>query len=60
MSKEYWGKGIMPEVAQSMMQLAFEDLKLKVVYATNHKDNISSGKVMQKNWNETLGQRLLF
>ncbi|MGX6971210.1 GNAT family N-acetyltransferase [Vagococcus bubulae] len=48
LSKEYWGQGIMPEVAQRMMQLAFEDLKLKVVYATHHKDNINSGKVMQK------------
>lgn len=48
LSKEYWEQGIMPEVAQRMMQLAFEDLKLKVVYATHHKDNISSGKVMQK------------
>lgn len=48
LSPKYWGRGIVPEVAERLLQLSFEELDLKVVYATHHKDNLNSGKVMQK------------
>jgi ribosomal-protein-alanine N-acetyltransferase len=51
----YWvaepfrGKGIATEAVAAILKFGFEELKLNRIYATHYPENISSGKVMQKN-----------
>ena len=48
LSEKYWGQGIVPEAAKKLIQVGFEKLNVSVIYATHHKDNLNSGRVMQK------------
>lgn len=60
LSRDFWGRGIVPEVSQKLLELSFEKLKLKVVYASHHISNISSGKVMKKIGMTLLGKDYYF
>lgn len=48
LSQDYWGQGIVPEAAKELVKIAFEELSLKVVYASHHIKNEKSGNVMKK------------
>ncbi|MNN74218.1 putative ribosomal N-acetyltransferase YdaF [compost metagenome] len=47
-SKVHWGKGIATEVARSMLEFGFRELKLQRIYATCRPENTGSYKVMEK------------
>lgn len=44
----YWGQGIVYEVAKQLLQLIFESSDTQIVYARFLKNNINSGRVMEK------------
>ena len=44
----FWGKGYVTEAARAMMQYGFEELKLNRIQAHYMKQNIGSGRVMEK------------
>ena len=44
----YWGKGYATEAAREMMRYGFEDLHLHRTFASHFKDNLASGRVLQK------------
>lgn len=46
--KKYWGKGFATETSIACLKYGFEELKLKMIYATAMPDNVGSIKVMQK------------
>ncbi|MGL4695752.1 GNAT family N-acetyltransferase [Enterococcus larvae] len=48
LNKAYWGRGIVAEAGQALIQLGFEKLNLVRVYAKYDIDNPNSGKVMDK------------
>jgi ribosomal-protein-alanine N-acetyltransferase len=47
-SKEYWGKGLMPKAVSLILHFAFRKLKLHRVYAAVFAENIQSQKVLEK------------
>ena len=46
--KKYWNKGLATEAAKAMVDFAVKELKLSMLYARHAKENIASGKVMEK------------
>lgn len=46
--KKYWGQGLMTEAAEKMVEFGIKDLKQKKLYCCYAKENIASGKVMEK------------
>ncbi|MCL2425159.1 MAG: GNAT family N-acetyltransferase [Oscillospiraceae bacterium] len=46
--KKYWGKGIASEVSKAMLEFAINELGERKFYATHDKDNLASGKVLEK------------
>lgn len=46
---DFWGKGIMSEVARELIRFGFEDLKLHRLSAYCFADNHGSYKIMEKN-----------
>lgn len=49
LSKDYWGKGLMPEVVKEVIKYLFEEVKLDFIMITCYKDNPQSQKVIEKN-----------
>lgn len=45
---DYWKKGYMPEVGETLICFGFEDLKLHRIYATCNANNYGSYRVMEK------------
>lgn len=48
LNKKYWGKGIIPEACQALLELGFEELNLVRIYAYHDVENPNSGRVMEK------------
>ncbi|MBM6618815.1 GNAT family N-acetyltransferase [Bacillus suaedaesalsae] len=48
LSQDYWGKGLMTEAAQAVIQFGFEKMNLVRIEARCLLENIGSEKVMQK------------
>lgn len=48
LSKNYWGKGLMPEACEVLLQLGFEKLRLVRIEAIHDLRNHKSGRVMEK------------
>lgn len=48
LSKEYWGRGIMPEAVSRMLQYAFEDLGVDVLLVSHFIHNKRSQRVIEK------------
>lgn len=48
LSKNYWGKGLMPEACEVLLQLGFEKLQLERIEAIHDLRNHKSGRVMEK------------
>ncbi|MFA5486004.1 MAG: GNAT family N-acetyltransferase [Bacilli bacterium] len=44
----YWNNGYGTEVGKALLAYAFKTLNLKKVYATCHKENIGSARIMEK------------
>lgn len=55
LSKKFWGRGIMPEAAEKLLWLAFEQLEFNVVYGLYDINNPRSGRVMEKIGMEPVG-----
>lgn len=48
-AKEYWNQGITSEACRAVIEFAFNKVGVNKVIARHVKENIASGKVMQKN-----------
>ncbi|WP_429951193.1 GNAT family N-acetyltransferase [Enterococcus sp. AZ101] len=48
LNRDYWGKGYMPEAANEILRLGFEELRLMRIFAVHDIDNAKSGRVMEK------------
>lgn len=48
MGKHWWGQRIMPEAARAVLQYLFEEVGFNRVAANHDKENVKSGRVMQK------------
>ena len=48
LSKEYWGRGLMPEAVRAMIRFGFERMGLNRVEARCISDNAASARVMEK------------
>lgn len=48
LNKAFWGQGYVPEAANEVLRLGFEELKLMRIFATHDIDNPKSGRVMEK------------
>ena len=48
LSREYWGRGIMPEAVRAMIRFGFEKLDLERVEARCIAENTASARVMEK------------
>ena len=48
LNQKFWGKGLMPEAAQTLVDFAFNELGLKVLTADHFAENQKSGRVMEK------------
>ncbi len=46
--KKHWGKGYCTEASELILEFGFSKLRLHKIYATHIRENIGSGKVMQK------------
>lgn len=46
--RKYWGQGYMSEALYLVLKHCFEDIGLQRVESTHYKENIASGRVMQK------------
>lgn len=49
LGKEHWGKGLASEALKMIVKYAFEDLKLKKVFAKVAARNVSSNKLLERN-----------
>lgn len=48
LSKDYWGKGLMPEAVKAVIKYCFEDLKLDFLVCGHFTDNEQSKRVQEK------------
>ena len=60
LSREYWGRGLMPEAARAMIRFGFERMSLNRIEARCIAENAASARVMEKagmTYEGTLRQR---
>lgn len=48
LSKEHWGKGLIPEAANKVIQFGFENMELNKIKAPCMVENVQSQRVLQK------------
>lgn len=48
LSRDFWGRGMMPEAVQSALTYCFDDLKLDAVFCGHFKRNSRSRRVIEK------------
>lgn len=48
LNKAFWGQGFVPEAANELLRLGFEELRLMRIFANHDIDNPNSGRVMEK------------
>ena len=48
LDKRYWGRGYATEAVRATLRYGFEELKLELIAAVTHKENVASQKVMEK------------
>ena len=48
LSREHWGKGLMPEAVRAVMAFGFEKLSLNRIQARCIAENLASARVMEK------------
>lgn len=48
LSKEYWGRGFMPEAVKEVIKYAFEKLRVDVLWCGHFSENMQSKRVVEK------------
>ena len=48
LARPFWGRGYMPEAGRALLAHAFNNLRLKVVWAGHYDANLQSRRVMEK------------
>lgn len=48
LSKDYWGRGLMPEAVREVIRYLFEDLGLDAIFCGHFRRNVQSAKVQEK------------
>lgn len=48
LSKEYWGRGLMPEAVKEAIRWLFEDMKLDALFCAHFSSNSQSARVQEK------------
>jgi [ribosomal protein S5]-alanine N-acetyltransferase len=48
LDEKFWGKGFASEASFVWLKYAFETLKIKIIDAAAHSDNIASNRILQK------------
>lgn len=48
LNRDYWGRGIMPEVLATLVFMAFQYLKFETLIIKTHEENIASQRVAEK------------
>ena len=48
LSKAYWGRGLMPEAVQKVIEYLFEEVKLDVIFCGHFLSNRQSARVQEK------------
>ena len=48
LSKDYWGRGLVPEAAKAAIEYTFEKLKANVLWIAHFDENMQSMRVIQK------------
>lgn len=48
LSKDYWGRGLMPEAAKEVIRWLFEDVGLDAITCCHYAQNIQSARVQEK------------
>ena len=56
----YWGKGYASEAAAEIVRFAFAQIKVPVLYAIAHPENLASQRVMQKLGMQHVGIRTFY
>ena len=49
LGSKWWGQGFITEAVKALITFAFDEIGIHRVYASHHKDNIGSGRVLVKN-----------
>ena len=49
LSKDYWGRGLMPEAVKAVIDFCFDDLKLDAITSGHSPSNHQSKRVIEKN-----------
>ncbi|ESU28173.1 GCN5-related N-acetyltransferase [Flavobacterium limnosediminis JC2902] len=48
LQEEYWGKGYGSEAAQAWLDYGFSEMKIEKMYASVHKENTASKRILEK------------
>jgi len=48
LSPDYWGKGLIPEAVNRLIEYGFEELKLDLIWCGHYRDNTNSKRVSEK------------
>ena len=48
LSKDYWGRGLMPEAVNAVIKYLFDELELDFIICGHFTDNVRSGRVQEK------------
>ena len=56
LSEKYWNKGYMTEAVERVMEYAFMDLNVPVIYTSHARDNIGSGRLQEKCGLKVIGE----
>ncbi|HBC90047.1 MAG TPA: N-acetyltransferase [Lactococcus sp.] len=56
LNRKFWGRGLMPEAAAYLRDLAFNQLEVQVITAEHDAENPKSGRVMEKIGMRKIGQ----
>lgn len=48
MSRDYWGRGLMPEAVRAVLRFGFEQMKLNRIEARLNPDNVASARLLEK------------
>lgn len=48
LNPEYWGRGIIPEAVNKLIEYGFEDLNLDIIWCGHYSENVKSKRVIEK------------
>jgi len=56
LSREFWGRGLMTEAADRVLDFAFDEVGMTEITLTNAKENVRSGKVKERQGATPVGE----